>query len=62
MAMLVGKLGFALHLEGNVKDDPTPGTPARGRKGYEEWIQDNVTTLHDVNYDMSQNIQVLIYE
>ena len=67
MALQVAKLGFSLHLEGNLTDkdgagNPDPGAPPRGRKGYEEWLVANVTTLHDVDYDHSQGIQVVIYE
>jgi len=67
MAMQVAKLGFDLSAEGNLTDKDGAGAalvpnPPKGRKGYEEWIQANVTTLHDVDYAQSQNIQVVIYE
>lgn len=67
MALQVAKLGFDLSIEGNLTDkdeagNAAPGNPPKGRKGYEEWLQTNVTTLHDVDYGQSQNIQVIIYE
>jgi len=67
MAITVAKLGFNLSLAGNKANEteggaPDVGAPARGLKGYEEWLQANVTTLYDVNYEQSQNIQVVIYE
>ena len=67
MAIQVGKLGFDLSIQGNETDkdeagNPKPGNPPRGIKGYQEWLQANVTTLHDVSYGQSFNIQVVLYE
>ena len=62
MALQVAYKNFDLFLEGNVENSPNPGDPATGRLGFEEWLQNNVTTLHDIEYNENQNIQVIIYE
>jgi len=62
MAFQVANLGFDLSVEGNLKDVPNPGDPGKGRVGFEEWINDNVGTLHSVDYANSQTKQVVIYE
>jgi len=67
MAFSVAKIGFDLSVEGNLKDknpdgSPNVGNPPSGRKGFEEWLNDNVTTLHDIDYHQSQTQQVVIYE
>lgn len=67
MAIQVAYLTFELFKEGNLanKDgagNPDPGAPGRGRKGYEEWLAANATTVHDIGYNVSQNVQVVVYE
>jgi len=67
MAILVANLTFNLSLEGNLTDKdpsgaPLPGNPPSGRKGYEEWLQNNVTTLHSVEYGNSFTREVVVYE
>jgi len=62
MAFQVANLGYDLSIEGHVKDSPNPGDPGTGRLGFEEWLNDNVTTLHDVDYANSQTKQVVVYE
>ena len=67
MALTVANLGFNLSLEGNLTDEDPAGNPLvpnapKGRKGYEEWLQANVTTLHDVSYGNSFTREVIIYE
>jgi len=67
MAIQVAYLTYELFKEGNLANqdalgNPDPGAPARGRKGYEAWLATNVVTIHDIDYDMSQNIQVVVYE
>lgn len=70
MALLVANLGFNLSIEGNFTDKdendvalipPLTAVP-RGRKGYQEWLQANVTTLHDVEYGNSFTREVVVYE
>jgi len=62
MAFKVSNLGYDLSVDGHVKNTPNPGDPGKGRLGFEEWLNDNVVTLHSVDYENSQTKQVVIYE